>query len=77
MAAISFLLIIQLFMFLITLLPNAFAFHSLVDKLLDFYLTSEVPEEKRQALIDPIENSFGCKLKVEHQLLEQLGVQVN
>jgi hypothetical protein len=75
LAVICFLLIIQLLMFLITLLPNAFAFHSIVDKLLDFYLSSEVQEEKRQALIDPIENSFGCKLKVEHHLLEQLGVQ--
>ncbi|CAK5112136.1 unnamed protein product [Meloidogyne enterolobii] len=75
LAAICLLLIIQLFMFIITLLPNAFAFHSLVDKLLDFYLTSEVPEDKRKALSDPIENNFGCKLKVEHQLLEQMGIQ--
>lgn len=64
-------------MFLISLLPNAFAFPSLVDKLLYFYLSSEVPAEKRQALIDPIENNFGCKLKVEHQILEQMGIQVN
>jgi len=77
LAVICLLLIIQLFMFIITLLPNAFAFHSLVDKLLDFYLTSEVPEDKRKALSDPIENNFGCKLKVEHQLLEQMGIQVN
>uniref|UniRef100_A0A914MZE7 Uncharacterized protein n=1 Tax=Meloidogyne incognita TaxID=6306 RepID=A0A914MZE7_MELIC len=75
LAVICLLLIIQLFMFIITLLPNAFAFHSLVDKLLDFYLTSEVPEDKRKALSDPIENNFGCKLKVEHQLLEQMGIQ--
>ncbi|KAL7078309.1 hypothetical protein ACQ4LE_002692 [Meloidogyne hapla] len=75
LVAICFLLIIQLFIFIISLLPNAFSFNSSVDKLLDFYLISEVPKEKRQTLIDPIENSFGCKLKVEHQLLEQLGIQ--
>uniref|UniRef100_A0A183BK34 Transmembrane protein n=1 Tax=Globodera pallida TaxID=36090 RepID=A0A183BK34_GLOPA len=67
------LLLVQLVL-LLSLLDNASNFPPIVDKLFDTYLT-EVSEDKIGHLIEPIEDQFSCKIRVEHELLERYGLQ--
>ncbi|KAI3413675.1 hypothetical protein GPALN_011161 [Globodera pallida] len=67
------LLLVQLVL-LLSLLDNASNFPPIVDKLFDTYLT-EVSEDKIGHLVEPIEDQFSCKIRVEHELLERYGLQ--
>ena len=74
LALVILLLLIQLFLMLFSLLPTSIHLPSTVDRLLTEYLL-EVPEERRGPLASLVEEEFACKLKVEHPMLEQLGLQ--
>lgn len=69
------LMSVQLFLLLFSLLPNSVAFPTIVDRLFDAYLLEEVPPESRAEILAPIEEEFACKLEVEHELLEKMGLQ--
>lgn len=66
----------QLFLLLFSLLPNTMAFPPIVDTLFNVYLANEVPLENRAEIVEPIEDGLTCKMEVEHELLERMGLQV-